>query len=102
LGSPTFRQHYGLSATQNSDSTYNAKMSLRLYCGYQSNLPHKENPARHDTFHIEKEEIAPGKDDAVFLGSLSGRRRSDPFRLVVTKGQQRDKWRVEVFEPIGH
>jgi len=97
LGSPAFRERYGLSAAQDRDATYNAKMALCRSCGYNSQLAHKDDPARHDRFAIDKEEIAPGQDEAVFLGSLSGPKRTDPFRLVVTKDRQGDKWRVAVF-----
>ncbi len=97
LGSPTFRQHYGLSTTENADAKYNARMALYKSFGYDSQLPYKDDPARHDKFHIEKEEMAPGHPEAIFVGTLSGPKRTNPFRLIVTRDQH-EKWRVEVFQ----
>jgi hypothetical protein len=54
---------------------------------------YKDDPGRHERFTIDKEEIAPTKDEAIFRGTLSGPRRNTPFTLVVTR-ETDGKWRV--------
>ncbi len=65
--------------------------------GLTSHPSPKDDVARHDKFTIDKEAIAPGSDEAIFRGILSGPNRKDPFSLVVTKDQTSGKWRVDGF-----
>jgi hypothetical protein len=101
LGTPAFQKLcHGGDLPQDREAIYHAKMRLYDYCGYDRRSAYKEDPARCERFQIDRKEIAPKLDEAVFEGKILGTKRSDRFRLIVSQEPQ-GKWRVEVFRLEG-